>query len=253
MKTLLGWIIWVCVGFGAISAVTAYFVPTNLDPDLYTSNSSEKSGEHGYLLISSAAGPMVPHDGKTAPQWPEGTELTPQVLGAMSAVQEDGEPLVKRVHVGEFSWGRWSHKYWFIGSVVLLTLCGLGQRALSGGGAVKKGSADPSESIAGALADVAALRDELPTIHSDRARLEEIVARLGELQQTHLAAFAETRDVLISRHGMGGFARIMDAFAGAERKVNRAWSAAADGLLGESIDNIEMAVPMFEETKRRLG
>lgn len=253
MKMILGWLIWVCVGFGAISAVTAYFTPTDLDPELYRSDSPGKSGDEGYLLSSSPVGPDVPHDGATEPQWPEGTELTPEVLAAMSAIQDDGDPLVKRVHVPEFSWDRWSHKWWFIGSVVALTLCGLGQRALSDGGTVKKGATDPVDSLDHAVAELVALRDELPLIRSDQGRLEAIVERVGELQQTHLANFAEAREVLVARHGMGHFAEIMDAFAGAERKINRSWSAAADGVLGESIDNLELGVPMLEEARRRLG
>ena len=253
MKTLLGWLIWICVGVAAVSAVTAYFVPTSLNPELFRSDTPGRHGESGYLLLTSPAGPDVPRDGASEPEWPAGTELTPDVLAKMAEIQDNGEPLVKRVHVPEFSFARWSHKWWFIGSVVLLTLCGLGQRALSRGGVMKKGTADPEESLAGVLAELNALRDELPGMTSDYDRLHAIVHRVGELQQTHLANFAEARDVLISRFGMGRFARIMDSFAGGERKVNRAWSAAADGVLGEAFDNIEHAIPLFEETQRRLG
>lgn len=253
MKTLLGWLIWVCVGVAAISAVAAYFVPTNLDAALFKSDTPGRSGEHGYLLLSSPAGPDVPRDGASEPEWPAGTELTPDVLAKMAAIQDNGERLVKRVHVPEFSWARWSHKWWFIGSVTLLTLCGIGQRAMSRGEVMKKGAADPAESLDKVMEELRALRDELPAMTSDYDRLHAIIHRVGELQQTHLANFAEARDVLISRFGMGRFARIMDVFAGGERKINRAWSAAADGVLGEAFDNIEQAIPMFEEAQRRLG
>ena len=42
MKSLLGMIIWICVGVGAVSAVAAYFVPTTLDAELYRSANEEK-------------------------------------------------------------------------------------------------------------------------------------------------------------------------------------------------------------------
>ena len=89
-------------------------------------------------------------------------------------------------------------------------------------------------------------------MESDKARMAEIIERIGELQQTHLANFPEARDVMVARGGLAKYANVMDAFAGAERKINRAWSAAADGDLGESVENLELAVPMLEEAARRL-
>lgn len=253
MKFLLSMLIWICVGIGAISAVTAYFIPTTLsDPTLYESADEEKEGPNGYLVLASPAGPMVPRDGGEEPMYPEGTELTADVIEVLAAEQADGEPLVKRVHVSEFSFARWSHKYYFIGSVIVLTLCGLGQRALSKGGALKKGAADPVDSLAWAIADLKALRDEIVAMHSDAARLVTIVERVGELQQTHLANFPEARETIVARGGLGKYARVMDAFAGGERKVNRAWSAAADGNLGESFENLELGIPMLEEAAKRL-
>ena len=265
MKSLLGLVIWICVGVGAVSAVTAYFIPTNLDNPQETYKSRDaalaedpetdngKSGPTGYLVLKSAAGPNVPGDGGEAPKWPKGTELTPEVLAAMAAEQPDnGDPLVKRVHVGEFAFGRWTHRYYFIGSVVLLTLCGLGQRALSKGGALKKGAAAPVDSIASAIAELKSVRESVLAMQSDKARLAEIIDRVGELQQTHLAAFPEAREVMVARGGLGKYANVMDAFAGAERKINRAWSAAADGDLGESFENLELGIPMLEEAAKRL-
>lgn len=264
MKSLLGLVIWICVGVGAISAVTAYFVPTDLgDPEAYKSRdaalatdddptSSGKAGPTGYVVLKSAAGPMVPRDGGAVRQWPAGTELNPGTLAEMSALQSDGEPLVKRVHVGEFGFDRWTHRWYFIGSVILLALCGLGQRALSKGGSLKKGAADPVDSLAHALAEVKSVRDAVVVMRSDKERLTLIIERVGELQQTHLAAFPDAREVIVARGGLGKYANVMDAFAGAERKINRAWSAAADGNLGESFENLELGIPLLEEAAKRL-
>lgn len=256
MKTILGALIWIFVGIGAISAVTAYFVPTTLEAELFKSstepNTPGKTGPNGHLVLSSPAGPDVPGDGAAAPKWPAGTELTGDVLAAMSETQPNGEPLVKRVHVPEFTFARWSHKWWFAGSIVLLTLCGLGQRALGGKGEVKKGQAHPNESIAAAIAELHALRNSVAAMLSDEDRLDAIIDRVGDLQQGHLANFAEGRDVIIAKHGLGHYAQVMDAFAGAERKINRAWSAAADRVLGESFASLEEGIPLLEEAQRRL-
>jgi hypothetical protein len=249
MKTLLGLLIWVCVGVGAVSAVTAYFPPTTLDPEKFRSDNPEKRGDKGYLKLSDPVGPKG-DDGKR--QFPAGTELTSEVLARMSELQPDGRPLVRRVHVGEFSFSRWSHAGWFIASAIALALCGVGQRMLANGGVVKKGAADPVKSLDSAIAELAAIHEALRSGGREHGLLHTIVHRVGELQQTHLANFAEARDVLVSRHGMGRFAEIMDAFAGAERKINRAWSAAADGVLGEAVDSLEAAAPMLEEARKRM-
>jgi hypothetical protein len=252
MKSLLGLIIWVCVGVGAVSAVAAYFVPTTLDAEAYRSSDEAKKGPSGYAVLASPAGPDVPRDGAEAPMYPAGTELTPEVTAAMAAVQGDGEPLVKRVHLAEFGFARWSHKWYFLGSVVLLALCGIAQKVLSGNGQLKKGAADPVDSLAASLDEVKSVHDDVLAMQSDKARMAEIIERIGELQQTHLANFPEARDVMVARGGLAKYANVMDAFAGAERKINRAWSAAADGDLGESIENLELAVPLLEETAKRL-
>ena len=44
----------------------------------------------------------------------------------------------------------------------------------------------------------------------------------------------------------------MDSFAGMERQLNRAWSAAADAHLPESEACLRNAQPMLVETLRRL-
>ena len=254
MKLLLGLLIWVCVGVGAISGVTAYFVPTTLDgANAYKSRDADlinddnpdngKSGEQGYVVLASAAGP----------EYPVGTELTPDVVTALSKADDEGKPFVKRVHLSEFSFDRWSHKYYFIASVIILGLCGLGQRALAKGGVLKKGAADPVDTLAAAIAEVRDIRDEVLGMSTDEGRLATIVHRVGELQQTHFANFPEARDVIVARSGLGKYATVMDAFAGGERKVNRAWSAAADGNLGESFESLELGLPMLEEAAKRLG
>ena len=254
MKLLLGLLIWVCVGVGPISGVTAYFVPTTLDGEnAYKSRDAElikddnpdngKSGENGYVVLATAAGP----------EYPVGTELTPDVITALSMKDDDGKPLVKRVHLSEFSFARWSHRYYFIAAVIVLGLSGLGQRALAKSGVLKKGTADPVDTLAAAIAEVRSIRDEVLGMSTDEGRLATIVHRVGELQQTHLANFPEARDIIVARSGLGKYATVMDVFAGGERKINRAWSAAADGDLGESFENLELGIPMLEEAAKRLG
>jgi hypothetical protein len=83
-------------------------------------------------------------------------------------------------------------------------------------------------------------------------RLKLILALLTEAQRTHLAAFVEARPLLIARHGLVGFAEIMDRFAACERQVNRAWSAAADNVYEESVECLDLGAELLEETINRL-
>jgi hypothetical protein len=63
-----------------------------------------------------------------------------------------------------------------------------------------------------------------------------------------LAARAE----LTSRLGLGGYARLMDAFAAAERAINRAWSAAADEVEAEAITSLDLASELLAEARERV-
>lgn len=51
----------------------------------------------------------------------------------------------------------------------------------------------------------------------------------------------EQRERLVGRMGLGAYAALMDVFAGAERSLNRSWSAAADFALDESVEALERA------------
>src|SRR5690606_22380442 len=79
-----------------------------------------------------------------------------------------------------------------------------------------------------------------------------IVERIGALQKTQMPAFIDLRPKLISAFGMAGYARLMDAYAAAERQLNRAWSAAADEHEPEAVASLQRALPLLDETARRL-
>jgi hypothetical protein len=51
---------------------------------------------------------------------------------------------------------------------------------------------------------------------------------------------------------MGGYARLMDVYAAAERAMNRAWSAAADNDETEAVASLERALVLLDESAKRL-
>jgi hypothetical protein len=84
----------------------------------------------------------------------------------------------------------------------------------------------------------------LPRELQERLRL--ILTRLTEAQRTHMPAFVEARPVLIARLGLAGFAELMSTYAAAERQINRAWSAAADGVYEEALRCLELASQLLD-------
>ncbi|MCY4601785.1 MAG: hypothetical protein OXF27_17915, partial [Acidobacteria bacterium] len=111
----------------------------------------------------------------------------------------------------------------------------------------------PQAAVAEIIAAARDLQRDLPAMsaHADRAR--GIIERVGRVQAVLALRVVEGRDVLVGTLGMAGFAELMDAFSRLERALNRAWSAAADGVLDEAQRCIDEAVAQAPEVERRLG
>jgi hypothetical protein len=56
-----------------------------------------------------------------------------------------------------------------------------------------------------------------------------------------LRQFADLREAMIAAYGLDHYARVMTEFALAERTINRAWSASADGYVDEVAQCLEHA------------
>ncbi len=240
MKVLAYVLITVGLIVGSLAAVTAY-VPA-LD------------GASG-LTLNADAGRSPDDDAQplVSPAASEEPILLTDTLAATLAAAG-----VQRVRVKEFAFGRWDHKWLFV-----LALGAL----LAGGLIIRR---EEQQKMAALLSREAA-EHETPGYALEAARqavdqlmgalvgmrpeeqMHHITDRLDGVQQTHLAAFVDARPELIGRYGIAGFARIMDSFAAAERTLNRAWSAAADGVLPAAIEALEIGMAHLEETQRRLA
>lgn len=71
--------------------------------------------------------------------------------------------------------------------------------------------------------------------------LRETVSFIDSRCTELFADFADSRNALVQRYGLKGFADVMTQFSSAERFVNRAWSAAADGYSTETKASLELA------------
>lgn len=83
--------------------------------------------------------------------------------------------------------------------------------------------------------------------------MELILDRIGGLEWTHTRAIIDARQTLIGRLKLGGYAEFMGRFSALERQLNRAWSAAADGVLHESTVSLEAARELLPQVEAVLG
>jgi hypothetical protein len=186
-----------------------------------------------------------------------GDPLTPDLLAAL----RDAE--VESVKVKSFDLMRW--RFAALPGVLVFGLACIG--LLAGAGLVRAAAkkeidahADqpsgaqesPEQAFEAIHAEVVALKQALPGLASDHERNAMIVARLGVLQSEHIQAIIDARAPLIARLGLGGFAEFMDRFAAADRKINRAWSAAADEAFEEAMDALEAADALLPGAAEKL-
>ena len=243
---LLGYLIMtICLCAGCIAATTAYSPPLSL-PDatligLRLANpAGAVAGEHGEMV------PLV--DAEKTPA------ITAEVLATLRASG------VKRVHVKEFSFATWP--LWW---VMAASIVGLVVGAMFVKTATRK---QIRESAAAAAAQgetpehaVATLHSELERLANDmsaagdneRFRLNLIVDRVGEMQRGPCATIGDARARLTGMLGLSGFAEFMDRFSTFERQLNRAWSAAADEVLGESERSLAAARELLPEVEGKLN
>lgn len=92
-------------------------------------------------------------------------------------------------------------------------------------------------------ASLAKLNERMAELRSRRSQMspQDIVEYIDHQFSEPFGDFADARNALVQRFGMEGFANVMTQFASAERFVNRAWSAAADGYLQESFASLDLA------------
>lgn len=189
-------------------------------------------------------------DGAPRPLFEKGAPLTVEALAALRAAG------VERVRVKEFSLARWSGAGWFAAACAgllagAILLRRAARRRLAAAGAASGSAGDPDRILTDLRAAVATLDARLPALGTD-ARLRAILDELTRVQQTQIAAFLDTRPLLLARLGLGRYAALMDRFAAAERRLNRAWSAAADGVADEAVACVSAGLALLDEARQRL-
>jgi hypothetical protein len=227
---------------GSLAATTAYA------PQLET-----VAAGAGPLTLAAPAGrdPAAPDQPAVAPgDAARPVRLTPEVVERLKTLE------VERVRVKEFSLARWDQAWIFGLAMVGLVAGGVMIRRetkvrLSGPKTAADGTSSPHDALDLTHRDIEALLREIPET-PERERPDTILRRIDAIQAAHLSPFIAARSALMARYGVAGFARLMDPFAAGERRLNRAWSAAADRVLPEAIASLEQALAAFDAARARL-
>ena len=254
MRTLGYLVIGVSLVLGAVAATTAYVPPL-------TGDDSALAAGSGYAHLNAPAGVqrdaagefVLSAAGARIPLVPAGTELTPDVQARLRAAG------VRRVRVREFAFGRWQHAWLFAlavagliaGSVLVRRDTARAQRSRQAD-EERQPHGTPQAALAEIIAAARGLQRDLPALAADADRARAIIERAGHVQAVLALRVVEGRDALVGTLGMAGYAELMDAFSRLERAMNRAWSAAADGVLDEALRCIDEAVALAPEVERRL-
>lgn len=243
MKLIAYIVMTLCLTLGTISAVTAYSPPLSLADEKLEG-----------LTLNADAGKVGEGD-DARPIATQNEVLDAELVGTL---REAG---VKRVRVKEFSLARWD-LLWLMG----LSIIGLFGAAMlvkwktrqeiaaelaADAGAVP--TETPEHAVAEIAKTVARVHAGLEGAGSDHDKAHMIIEEFGGLQWTHIQAILDARSKLIARLGLGGFAEFMDAFSRLERLLNRAWSAAADGVLAEAdlcVNEAAAQAPIVEQKLR---
>ena len=103
-------------------------------------------------------------------------------------------------------------------------------------------------------AELSAMRESLATLRAalkdtleQRAGVYRIKGVIDAAFAPELACFADAREAMIPAFGLQGYADVMTRFAAAERMINRAWSASADGYVDEVWLCLERADGLLDE------
>ena len=228
---------------GSLAATTAYA------PSLEAVRSSAET-----LTLAAPAGrdPAAPDQPAVAPgDAAEPRRLTPDVVERLAALR------VERVRVKEFSIARWNEA-WIFGLAMLGLVAGgvmirreTRVRLIGPTAVTTDGSSSPNDALDLTHRQIETLLRDIGEA-PERERTKTIIHRLDAIKEAHLAPFVAARSGLMARHGVAGYARLMGPFAAGERHLNRAWSAAADDVVPESIASLEQALAAFDAARARL-
>ncbi|MFG0257756.1 MAG: hypothetical protein ACF8GE_07645 [Phycisphaerales bacterium JB043] len=270
---------------GLLAASTSYLVAAD-SPESTFIHSTNDDATDNYLSISQPVGGTAKSDEERAAlraQYDAGEISAQQYLNQKDALDpilttsdnpvaspETLAPIqgtdVQYVHVKEFGFLRWPYWWAFLGSCLAIFLGAMMVRSATKSEIQAAVNAEheahaqelgptltPSQLLTSAKQSIENLAQETAVAQSEQGMCQIILNNLSDVQSSCMDPFVTQRERLIGQYSMSGFASIMDSFAAAERQINRAWAAAADGYLEQSMECIERSKPLLDEAIRKVS
>jgi len=237
---------------GVLSATTAYLVPVERI-DL-------ARGDR--VILYAPAGTIADRDDPRATPQPvlePGPPDAPLVIGEaeLATLREAG---VERVHSTRFKVRHWQEAWWFalacaglIGGAMLIRQNRRQQLSAASRDDDNQPQMPPEQLLEMAVERARSLRDEGAAMTDSAERLRHWMRGIEAIQAEFLLPVEAARPIIIHRHGMAGYARLMDRFATAERRLHRAWSASADNVPAEAAECLDQGILVLQEARDRLG
>jgi hypothetical protein len=199
--------------------------------------------------VEAAAAEAAPAEPQ--PIAPADAEITPELLAEMRAAG------VEYIRVKSFAFARWEGKWnalaGILGLIIGAALVRVAGRQDAAADVARAAEGDAPESLMEqAREELLALSRQAAGERPGPQRAHLIMQRVGEIQRARINPVIEGRGRLRARLGLAGYARVMDRFAAAERQVNRAWSAAADGDDEEAMACLARGAESLAEARERL-
>lgn len=276
MKLLGNLLLTLGLVLGALSAATGYLVPLDAADERF--RVGQEDGQPLYLTLASPAGGQPRSEAALAhlrQEYEAGRLSGSQYLSRRAVAQPllaAGQPLtpehlahlrtagVRYVRVQQFSFARWPLGWLFLlaaaglagGSLVVRTATRREILAATAGRRDVPEELSPAHVLATIRTSLDALLAELPHLAVDAQRNQVIVRAVGDLLASQVPALIDQRARIVGLLGLGGYAALMDRFAAAERQLNRAWSAAADGHAEEATECLRRSLPLWSEAAAKL-
>ena len=169
---------------------------------------------------------------------------------ALDGLTKAGVTSVEVKISGKFAFAGWALSWMFVMGIAVMGI-GVFVSRSSTRGAATDGSAESEVMTAAAIRshlEAMTRAVEALAAQADSMECEQIHTQLDPLFVRYGQPFIDHREVLRSAFGGVGFAHIMGPFASAERRLNRAWSAAVDGYVDEAREQVAAAGPYLHET-----
>ncbi len=229
---------------GVYGAASAYYVPIDA-PDNVILN----------LTLNDDAGATPGDRGAIVPIAKRGRNLDAAAIAELrtnSAGTPGQIPAWKYVRVKEFAWSRWPGKWITVtGTLMLLGGALLARKTRGVVVAAEDGSVMTISiaSITGLEADIEAILRQSQSLGAGKA----ICDLTDAIQRRWITPLVRGQQPFIAANGIGRAAESLSALAAVERNLNRAWSAAADDYLEESIEALEDARIYCQSTREKLA